>query len=196
MKRSIVIFLLAMTLAAFTLASCKTVEIVPEPEPVAIEEPAKPEAGPRIEPVTPAAPPAPETVPEPVGPEAPKPDPSKERKGPHGGALFAMDGYSIEIGQPLSNTTYSQAIAYCAEMTANSGVEYRLPSIKELTSIYYQNFALEIPAVDMTFYWSSDTLDENSAQVLNFSTGFEGSYYRTLSIVCALPVTTVTTPVN
>ena len=111
--------------------------------------------------------------------------------GPFGGLVFQYDGKCYEIAQPLYEAgSYEDAADYCKSLTPDIAFanEYRLPTVDELLAIYDQLVMTELSELDWTYYWSCEEVDETSAKVVNFDTGFEGKFYKNMDFVSALAV--------
>ena len=164
-----------------------SVQPAPDPVPAPQPEPA----------------PAPEPVPEetpgeqvpgdvPGSEPSPTPAPSIQHKdgdiGPNGGIIFMYEGKPIETGSPVyAAGSYTEAVSHCIVLSSNMKSVFRLPSVKELEAIYNQLFLTGLLSVEPTYYWSGET-DGDSAKVLNFDTGFEGSFYTFLDFISFIPV--------
>lgn len=105
--------------------------------------------------------------------------------GPTGNLIFQCNGIFLEMGEPLYEApSYEEALSYCQKME----YAFRLPSVDELLAIYHQLVETEISDIDWTYYWSCETVSEESAKVVNFDTGFEGTFYKSMDFVGAIPV--------
>lgn len=86
-------------------------------------------------------------------------------------------------------SNFDASIALVAELAAESGVMYRLPTIVELTNLYDQLVLSGINEdIEWTYYWSREEVDEASAKVMNFDTGFEGQFYKSMDFLGVIPV--------
>lgn len=205
MRRATLFLLTALTLI-FVLTSCKTVQVAQKPEVLVVVEEA-PEAEPALEPeVVPEVveetteEPAPEEpavaeellVSEPEIVEEPVPEVlwTVGEIGPYGGLVFECDGVYLEMGEPFYDVSnFDASIALVAELAAESGVMYRLPTIVELTNLYDQLVLSGIDEdIEWTYYWSCEEVDEASAKVMNFDTGFEGQFYKSMDFLGVIPV--------
>ncbi len=85
---------------------------------------------------------------------------------------------SWQIDEP-GEMTWQVAIDYCQNLTLNNKTDWRLPNIKELTSLI--DYSKHNPAVDITmfrkiftsYYWSSSACanDTNNAWLVHFYGG-------------------------
>jgi hypothetical protein len=159
----------------------------PQPEPAPAPEPVPEETpGEQVPGDVPGSEPSPTPAP------APSPAPSIQHKdgdiGPNGGIIFMYEGKPIETGSPVyAAGSYTEAVSYCIVLSSNMKSVFRLPSVKELAAIYNQLFLTGLLSVEPTYYWSGET-DGDSAKVLNFDTGFEGSFYTFLDFISFIPV--------
>lgn len=102
--------------------------------------------------------------------------------GPNEGLVFECKSLFLEIGEPKYEvSSYEEAQKSCEN-------GYRLPTVNELFSIYEQLFETELAELEWTYYWSCETIGEDSARVVNFDTGFEGSFYKDLDFISVIPV--------
>lgn len=111
--------------------------------------------------------------------------------GPFGGMVFQLDNRCFEIAEPLYEAgSFEDAVAYCESLTSDIEFanEYRLPTVDELLAIYDQLVITEISEIDWTYYWSGEEIDETSAKIVNFDTGFDGKFYKNMDFVSALPI--------
>lgn len=166
-------------------APAPTAEPVPEPAPEIEPQEQLPESG--SEPAPPSDPaPAPSPVPEPT----PTPLYQTGQKGPNGGIVFSCEGKYLETGVPYYFApSFWGAEAYCAEISQDRKVSYRLPTVAELHAIYNELVITDILDVELTYYWSGNQQDSISAIVINFDTGFIGTFYLNNDFVNVLPVT-------
>lgn len=190
------------------MASCRTTvgikepgvpvtELQPEPSPAPVLDP---EPAPQPEPTPEPAPePSPEPAPAPQPEPAPEPQPETmpEQKpepaesparwssgdiGPDGGLVFEWDGALMEVGEPVY-----EAGEY-DDVKAGLEEPWRIPSLIELESIYAQLVETGLWSIDLTYFWSSDEMEDGSVGVMNFDTGFEGRFYRDMDFVSLIPV--------
>ncbi|MCF0262618.1 MAG: hypothetical protein HUK23_06880 [Sphaerochaetaceae bacterium] len=102
--------------------------------------------------------------------------------GPNGNLVFICNDKFYEIGEPVYEvSSYEAALDYCAS------IDYCLPSVEQLLCIYEQLIVTELADIDWTYYWSCEELGD-SARIVNFDTGYEGSFYKNLDLVSLLPV--------
>ena len=172
------------------LVSCKTVEIIQEPvetievQPESQEE--QPEESPAEEPLEPIPEEEPEQEEEPVIEE---PAWTVGETGPYGNLIIECEGLFLEISEPLYEAeSYDAALEYCKELSTEE-VTYRLPTVAELASIYSQILEPELAELDYTYYWSCEENEDGTVRIMNFDTGFEGSFYRDMDFVNAIAVT-------
>ncbi len=145
--------------------------------------------------------PAPEPEPEPLPQPAPEPAVEAEvitpiwtvgQTGPNGGLVFCCDSKYLEVSDPFYETpSFDGAVGLCESLSAEKGIAYRLPTIAELNAIYEQLVVSELLDVDWTYYWSCEQEGEDAVKILNFDTGFEGSFYKDMDFVSAIPVTEI-----
>ncbi len=201
--RRATLFLLTALMLVFALTSCKTVQVAQEPEVlVVVEEVQETETVvvPEVveETIEEPVPEEPVVVEEPVVISEPEvveePAPSVVwtvgEIGPYGGLVFECEGVYLEMGEPFYDVSnFDASIALIADMVAETGVMYRLPSIVELSCLYDQLVLSGIDEdIEWTYYWSCEEVDEASARVMNFDTGFEGQFYKSLDFLSAIPV--------
>ena len=187
MKRTAILAIIAI-LSLVLLASCATpkTEAVPEPQAVEIEPAPQPTPEPEPEP-------EPEPTPEPE----PEPEPEVElwtvgETGPNGGLVFKVGKSYLEAAEPIYEIpSYDDAVILCEELSSEKGILYRLPSMEELSAIYDQLVTTGISEADWTYYWSCEESADGTVKILNFDTGFEGSFYRDMDFVSAIPVTEI-----
>ena len=188
------------------MASCRTTvgikepgvpvtELQPEPSPAPVTDP---EPAPQPEPTPEPAPePSPEPAPAPQPEPALQPETMPEHKpepaesparwssgdiGPDGGLVFEWDGALMEVGEPVY-----EAGEY-DDVKAGLEEPWRIPSLIELESIYAQLVETGLWSIDLTYFWSSDEMEDGSVGVMNFDTGFEGRFYRDMDFVSLIPV--------
>ena len=184
--RRATLFLIAALPLIFALTSCQTAKVAQEPQVVEIilrteivdvpaEKPASEE---------------PALVEEPVVISEPEVGWTVGETGPNGGLVFECEGRYLEMTEPFYEVSnFDASIALIAELAAESGVMYRLPTIVELTNLYDQLVLSGINEdIEWTYYWSSEEVDEASAKVMNFDTGFEGQFYKSMDFLGVIPV--------
>lgn len=107
--------------------------------------------------------------------------------GPYGNIVFECNGRYLEIAEPVYEVDFESAVQYCTELSTGNA-QYRLPEVDELLCIYGQLLEEELIDIDWTYYWSCEEVDESTVRIVNFDTGFEGSFYRDLDFISAIPV--------
>ena len=182
-------FVVFTILAILLFASCTTSKLEQSPEPTILEPAPEPTPAPEPEPVPEPEPiPEPEVQPEPI--EAPRW--TVGETGPNGGIVFVSDSLYLEAFEPVYEVpSYDEALLLCADLSSQMGIVYRLPTLEELKSYYEELVITEISDVDWTYYWSSDESDDTTVMILNFDTGFEGSFYRDMDFVSVILVTEI-----
>lgn len=196
--RRAALFLIAALALIFALTSCQTAKVEQEPQVVEIilrieivdvpaEKPASEEPALVEEPVVISEP---EVAEESVVASEPEVVWTVGETGPNGGLVFECEGRYLEMAEPFYEVSnFDASIALVAELAAESGVMYRLPTIVELTNLYDQLVLSGINEdIEWTYYWSSEEVDEASAKVMNFDTGFEGQFYKSLDFLGVIPV--------
>lgn len=188
-EKTILLILSLLLLLAFV--SCKTAEIVLEPvEEIEIQPQAEPEEQPE-EVVIPEEEPreeVPQVIPEETEPQT-VPEWQTGEIGPHGKPVFECEGRYLEISEPLYEVqSYESAEEYCKELSSEE-LSYRLPTVAELAGILQQLVEKELVELDFTYYWSSEENEDGTVKILNFDTGFEGSFYKDMDFVSAIAVT-------
>ncbi len=200
-------FLLTALAIIFALTSCQTAKVAQEPQVVEIilrieivDVPTQEPAPAPEETEEPVVEPAPEVEPvpteEPVATEEPAVVLEPEvvwtvgEIGPNGGLIFECEGRYLEMGEPFYEVSnFDASIALVSSLASETGVSYRLPTIIELNCLYEQLVLSGINEdIEWTYYWSSEEVDEASAKVMNFDTGFEGQFYKSLDFLGAIPV--------
>lgn len=95
-----------------------------------------------------------------------------------------QDDYS-ENGGDIKHAKWTDAIAYCEDLTLGGHSDWRLPNKKELLSIV--DYGRHNPSIDTVFthtssndYWSSTTHADytDGAWVVYFRNGNTGGYYK------------------
>ena len=168
------------------LVSCKTVEIIQEPVEITEIQPEAQEEQPEE---IPAQEPAPEEEPEQEEEPIVEPAWTVGETGPYGNLIIECEGLFLEISEPLYEAeSYDAALKYCKELSTEE-VAYRLPTVAELASIYSQILEPELAELDYTYYWSCEENEDGTVRIMNFDTGFEGSFYRDMDFVSAIAVT-------
>ena len=196
--RRATLFLIAALALIFVLTSCQTAKVEQEPQVVEIilrieivdvpaEKPASEEPALVEEPVVISEP---EVAEESVVASEPEVVWTVGETGPNGGLVFECEGRYLEMAEPFYEVSnFDASIALVAELAAESGVMYRLPTIVELTNLYEQLVLSGINEdIEWTYYWSSEEVDEASAKVMNFDTGFEGQFYKSMDFLGVIPV--------
>lgn len=196
--RRATLFLIAALALIFALTSCQTAKVEQEPQVVEIilrieivdvpaEKPASEEPALVEEPVVISEP---EVTEESVVASEPEIVWTVGETGPNGGLVFECEGRYLEMAEPFYEVSnFDASIALVAELAAESGVMYRLPTIVELTNLYDQLVLSGINEdIEWTYYWSSEEVDEASAKVMNFDTGFEGQFYKSMDFLGVIPV--------
>lgn len=196
--RRATLFLIAALPLIFALTSCQTAKVAQEPQVVEIilrteivdvpaEKPASEEPALVEEPVVISEP---EVTEESVVASEPEVVWTVGETGPNGGLVFECEGRYLEMAEPFYEVSnFDASIALVAELAAESGVMYRLPTIVELTNLYDQLVLSGINEdIEWTYYWSSEEVDEASAKVMNFDTGFEGQFYKSMDFLGVIPV--------
>lgn len=196
--RRATLFLIAALALIFALTSCQTAKVEQEPQVVEIilrieivdvpaEKPASEEPAVVEEPVVISEP---EVTEESVVASEPEVVWTVGETGPNGGLVFECEGRYLEMAEPFYEVSnFDASIALVAELAAESGVMYRLPTIVELTNLYDQLVLSGINEdIEWTYYWSSEEVDEASAKVMNFDTGFEGQFYKSMDFLGVIPV--------
>ena len=196
--RRATLFLIAALALIFALTSCQTAKVEQEPQVVEIilrieivdvpaEKPASEEPALVEEPVVISEP---EVAEESVVASEPEVVWTVGETGPNGGLVFECEGRYLEMAEPFYEVSnFDASIALVAELAAESGVMYRLPTIVELTNLYEQLVLSGINEdIEWTYYWSSEEVDEASAKVMNFDTGFEGQFYKSMDFLGVIPV--------
>ena len=196
--RRATLFLIAALALIFALTSCQTAKVEQEPQVVEIilrieivdvpaEKPASEEPALVEEPVVISEP---EVTEESVVASEPEIVWTVGETGPNGGLVFECEGRYLEMAEPFCEVSnFDASIALVAELAAESGVMYRLPTIVELTNLYDQLVLSGINEdIEWTYYWSSEEVDEASAKVMNFDTGFEGQFYKSMDFLGVIPV--------
>ncbi|HAN43489.1 MAG TPA: hypothetical protein DCP98_08720 [Sphaerochaeta sp.] len=196
--RRTTLFLIAALALIFALTSCQTAKVEQEPQVVEIilrieivdvpaEKPASEEPALVEEPVVISEP---EVTEESVVASEPEVVWTVGETGPNGGLVFECEGRYLEMAEPFYEVSnFDASIALVAELAAESGVMYRLPTIVELTNLYDQLVLSGINEdIEWTYYWSSEEVDEASAKVMNFDTGFEGQFYKSMDFLGVIPV--------
>lgn len=196
--RRATLFLIAALALIFALTSCQTAKVEQEPQVVEIilrieivdvpaEKPASEEPAVVEEPVVISEP---EVAEESVVASEPEVVWTVGETGPNGGLVFECEGRYLEMAEPFYEVSnFDASIALVAELAAESGVMYRLPTIVELTNLYDQLVLSGINEdIEWTYYWSSEEVDEASAKVMNFDTGFEGQFYKSMDFLGVIPV--------
>lgn len=196
--RRATLFLIAALALIFALTSCQTAKVEQEPQVVEIilrieivdvpaEKPASEEPALVEEPVVISEP---EVTEESVVASEPEVVWTVGETGPNGGLVFECEGRYLEMAEPFYEVSnFDASIALVAELAAESGVMYRLPTIVELTNLYDQLVLSGINEdIEWTYYWSSEEVDEASAKVMNFDTGFEGQFYKSMDFLGVIPV--------
>lgn len=196
--RRATLFLIAALPLIFALTSCQTAKVAQEPQVVEIilrteivdvpaEKPASEEPALVEEPVVISEP---EVTEESVVASEPEVVWTVGETGPNGGLVFECEGRYLEMTEPFYEVSnFDASIALIAELAAESGVMYRLPTIVELTNLYDQLVLSGINEdIEWTYYWSSEEVDEASAKVMNFDTGFEGQFYKSMDFLGVIPV--------
>ena len=196
--RRATLFLIAALALIFALTSCQTAKVAQEPQvvetilrieivDVPAEKPASEEPALVEEPVVISEP---EFAEESVVASEPEVVWTVGETGPNGGLVFECEGRYLEMAEPFYEVSnFDASIALIAELASESGVMYRLPTIAELSCLYEQLVLSGINEdIEWTYYWSSEEVDEASAKVMNFDTGFEGQFYKSLDFLGAIPV--------
>lgn len=196
--RRATLFLIAALALIFALTSCQTAKVEQEPQVVEIilrieivdvpaEKPASEEPAVVEEPVVISEP---EVAEESVVASEPEVVWTVGETGPNGGLVFECEGRYLEMAEPFYEVSnFDASIALVAELAEESGVMYRLPTIVELTNLYDQLVLSGIDEdIEWTYYWSSEEVDEASAKVMNFDTGFEGQFYKSMDFLGVIPV--------
>lgn len=196
--RRATLFLIAALPLIFALTSCQTAKVEQEPQVVEIilrieivdvpaEKPASEEPAVVEEPVVISEP---EVAEESVVASEPEVVWTVGETGPNGGLVFECEGRYLEMAEPFYEVSnFDASIALVAELAEESGVMYRLPTIVELTNLYDQLVLSGIDEdIEWTYYWSSEEVDEASAKVMNFDTGFEGQFYKSMDFLGVIPV--------
>ena len=196
--RRATLFLIAALALIFALTSCQTAKVEQEPQVVEIilrieivdvpaEKPASEEPALVEEPVVISEP---EVTEESVVASEPEVVWTVGETGPNGGLVFECEGRYLEMAEPFYEVSnFDASIALVVELAAESGVMYRLPTIVELTNLYDQLVLSGINEdIEWTYYWSSEEVDEASAKVMNFDTGFEGQFYKSMDFLGVIPV--------
>lgn len=190
--RRATLFLIAALALIFALTSCQTAKVEQEPQVVEIvdvpaEKPASEEPAVVEEPVVISEP---EVAEESVVASEPEVVWTVGETGPNGGLVFECEGRYLEMAEPFYEVSnFDASIALVAELAAESGVMYRLPTIVELTNLYDQLVLSGINEdIEWTYYWSREEVDEASAKVMNFDTGFEGQFYKSMDFLGVIPV--------
>ncbi|MBO4410335.1 MAG: hypothetical protein J5775_06250 [Spirochaetales bacterium] len=170
----------------------------PDQEPVPV--PSEQISGDQVPGSEPAAPsdspsdPAPEPAPAPQPSPVPEPNPARVwvtgERGPNGGLIFNCGSKALELGNPRCHGyAYNDAVAYCEQLSLAHNATYRLPTIAELSAIYNTLVITGIADVELTYYWSCEQSEEGTTMVMNFDTGFAGSFYSDLGFLSVIPVT-------
>ena len=196
--RRATLFLIAALALISALTSCQTAKVEQEPQEVEIilrieivdvpaEKPASEEPALVEEPVVISEP---EVTEESVVASEPEVVWTVGETGPNGGLVFECEGRYLEMAEPFYEVSnFDASIALVVELAAESGVMYRLPTIVELTNLYDQLVLSGINEdIEWTYYWSSEEVDEASAKVMNFDTGFEGQFYKSMDFLGVIPV--------
>jgi hypothetical protein len=196
--RRATLFLIAALALIFALTSCQTAKVEQEPQVVEIilrieivdvpaEKPASEEPALVEEPVVISEP---EVAEESVVASEPEVVWTVGETGPNDGLVFECEGRYLEMAEPFYEVSnFDASIALVAELAAESGVMYRLPTIVELTNLYDQLVLSGINEdIEWTYYWSSEEVDEASAKVMNFDTGFECQFYKSMDFLGVIPV--------
>ena len=190
MKAKTILLILSLLLLS-VFVSCKTAEIVLEPvEEIEMQPQTAPEEQPE-EVVIPEEEPR-EEVPQ-VIPEDTEVQEVPSWKigeiGPYGNPVFECEGRYLEISEPLYEVqSYESAEEYCKELSSEE-LSYRLPTVAELAGILQQLVEKELVELDYTYYWSSEENEDGTVKILNFDTGFEGSFYKDMDFVSVIAVT-------
>ena len=192
MKAKTILLILSLILL-FAFVSCKTVEVVQEPaEVIDLQPEAEEERQPQLPEEEPA-----EAEEQQEIPVEPAEEPQSQETlawqigeaGPYGNPVFECEGRYLEISQPMYEAeSYDSALEYCAELSSDEA-SYRLPTIAELISIYTQLLESELVELDYTYYWSSEENEDGTVKIMNFDTGFEGSFFRDMDFVSVIAVT-------
>ena len=112
--------------------------------------------------------------------------------GPNDGPIFQSDALFLEVGPVIGSLlSFDDAISWCNELTASTGISYRIPTIAELQAIYNQLVLTGISTFDWGYFWSSDETEDGLVRILNFDTGFEGKFYKTMDFLGVIPVTEI-----
>ena len=190
MKAKTILLILSLLLLS-VFVSCKTAEIVLEPvEEIEIQPQAEPEEQPE-EVVIPEEEPRedePQVIPEETESQT-VPEWQTGEKGPYGNPVFECEGRYLEISEPLYEVqSFESAKEYCKELSSEN-ISYRLPTVKELAGILQQLVEKELVELDYTYYWSSEENEDGTVKILNFDTGFEGSFYKDMDFVSVIAVT-------
>ena len=145
----------------------------------------------------PAETPVEEVAAEPVVEPEPEPEPVVQKPsytvgqtGPNGGLVFECEGRFLEIGKPVYGVSYfAEAMSCLSDTNKETGLMYRVPTIKELLAIYTQLVETWIAEdLELTYYWSCEEFDSLSVKVMNFDTGFEGVFYKEMDFLSVIPV--------
>ena len=189
MKTKLFLLLLSAILVLI-LVSCKTMEVIQEPvETIEVQPEVQEEQSqevPAEEPMEPIPEEEPEQEEEPVVEE---PAWTIGEIGPYGNLIIRCGDLFLEISEPLYEAeSYEAALGYCLQLSTE-GVTYRLPTVAELTSIYSQILEPELAELDYTYYWSCEENEDGTVRIMNFDTGFEGSFYRDMDFVSVIAVT-------
>lgn len=112
--------------------------------------------------------------------------------GPNDGPIFQSNALFLEVGPVIGSLlSFDDAISWCNELTASTGISYRIPTIAELQAIYNQLVLTGISTFDCGYFWSSDETEDGLVRILNFDTGFEGKFYKTMDFLGVIPVTEI-----
>lgn len=188
MKAKTVLLILSLILLS-VFVSCKTAGIVLEPvetielQPVPEEQPEE-----VIVPEEEQQEDVPQVIPEEAEPQE-APTWQIGEIGPHGNPVFECEGHYLEISEPLYEAeSYESAKEYCLSLSTEE-VSYRLPTVAELAGIYNQLLEQELAELDYTYYWSCEENEDGTVKILNFDTGFEGSFFKDMDFVSVIAVT-------
>lgn len=178
-------------IAILILASCATSKTELVPEAMSHDS----------EPLSPVPVPQPEPTPEPEPAPQPEVQPKQTEEtprwtagetGPNGGLVFANGETYLEAFEPVYEIqSYDEALRLCSDLSSGMGIVFRLPTLQELKSYYEQLVITEISDADWTYYWSCNESEDGTVMILNFDTGFEGSFYKDMDFVSVIFVTEI-----
>lgn len=84
---------------------------------------------------------------------------------------------------PALGSIWSTAISLCNNLTYNGVTGWYLPSLNELTSLYNNLGKQGLGSLGVGTYWSSNSIDSNSAYLFSFNSGLQMKSPKSVSLM-------------